>query len=158
ARPFMSNFCVVPPAGTATVAGIPATCGALVLRSMITPFEGAGPLSVSVPVDSPPTNTLAGERTNWPVSTGRFCTARFKATLCPPKEAVMVVAPAAMAVATTVAVVWPVATETVAVKEGGDVGGEDARSEGTVRLALLRVRTIMLFGGAGALSVMVMVV
>jgi len=55
---------LVDPCGMFSVAGTVATVRSLLDRETLAPPAGAGPLSVTVPVDVAPPETLVGESTN----------------------------------------------------------------------------------------------
>jgi hypothetical protein len=54
------NVALAPPAGMVMLAGTVATAVLLLMREMIEPPVGAGPLSVAVPVEGDPPMTLVG--------------------------------------------------------------------------------------------------
>src|SRR5688500_13017422 len=73
------------PAGTVTLAGTGAILVLALIRVTTTPPAGAGPLSVTVPVEVPPPLTVLGLRVSWPIPGGR--TDRVALLLDPLQEA-----------------------------------------------------------------------
>ncbi len=60
ARVVTVNVALVAPAGMVTLAGTVAAVVSLLEREMMAPLEGAGPLSVALPVEGDPPLTLVG--------------------------------------------------------------------------------------------------
>jgi hypothetical protein len=110
------NVVEVFPAGTVTEVGTVAAAGLLLCRETETPPVGAGPVSVTVPVEGLPPITLVGLRLRDVRLTG--ASVMVKVAVCvEPKEPVMVTAVlvlTAFVVMAKVALVFPPATTTVA--------------------------------------------
>ena len=105
----------VAPAGTVTLAGTVAMLVLALIRVTRTPPAGAGPLSVTVPVEVPPPLTVLGLRVSWPIPGGR--TDKVALLLDPLQAARIVtevVAVTGDVVTVNVAEVWPAASVTLA--------------------------------------------
>jgi hypothetical protein len=105
----------IAPAGTVTLAGTVAMLVFALIRVTTMPPAGAGPLSVTVPVEVPPPLTVLGLRVSWPIPGGR--TDRVAVLLDPLQRTRIVtevVAVTGDVVTVNVAEVWPAASVTLA--------------------------------------------
>ena len=111
------NVALVLPLGTMTVAGTVAAHGGLLDSDTTAPSLGAGPLSVTVPVEPLPPTTEDGLKDRETSTSGGGSTVRFEDWV-PPSYSAEIVTAVALGTATVVnenvALVLPPGTETVA--------------------------------------------